>query len=111
MVLAPAGIASSLGVHLQKDEISKAALVQSPCGTQAGNASAHDHHGHANLLAGDGELSMIAKQMAHLEGIVHEPALDPAVTFYRESHQRGCTQRAELAPRGLQWLISRHSRS
>src|SRR5581483_10788907 len=59
MVLSPAGIASGLRIHFQKDEISKAALVQSPGRAQARNASSNDHDWYSNLLSRNRELRMI----------------------------------------------------
>jgi hypothetical protein len=109
VVLTPAGIASGLAIHFKDNEISEATLVQSPGSTQASDASTNDHHRYADLLLRSRELGMITKQMAHLEGVVDELASDPAVAFDGKSYQRGCAQRAEFAPRGLQWLISRHS--
>ena len=111
VVFSPAGVAASLAVHFQKYEVGEAALLQSPGGAQSSHASTYDHQRYADLLLGGRELSVVAKKVAHLECIVFELAFDRTVALDRESHQRRRAQRAEFAPCGLQWLISRHSRS
>jgi hypothetical protein len=71
-VFAPARVASGLIAHFEKNEIAKASLLQTPCGTETGDAAAdYDHRDFFDPLRCR-ENSAIAEHVPLLERLIHE---------------------------------------
>ncbi len=101
-IFAPTGVAARLGVHLQKDEVGKAAFAKSPSGAQAGDSAANNDDRNFFDALRRGKACSITQEMAHLEGIVNEGALDLFFTFEGQADESRAAETEKLASAQLQ---------
>jgi len=100
-VFSPASIAAWLLIHFEKDESVKPRLRRR-------QAALRRRFRHPQLrvnifrCASRGERGAIAQEMAHVEGIVDEPAFDLSFTFEGKTDERRAAKTEELAAAKLQ---------
>ena len=94
---AATGVATGLGVHLEKDKIGEAALAKAPSSAEAGDSTADDDDGNFFDTLRRGKRGAIAQEMTHLEGIVDEGAFDLSFTFEGEADECCATDAEKLA--------------
>ena len=101
-VFAPTGVAAGLRIHLEQDEIGEATFAEAPGCAESCDSAANDDYGKFLGALRRGKSGAIAKEVAHLEGIVDERSGDGTIGFERESYQGGAACAKKLAAANLQ---------
>ncbi len=101
-VFAPARVAAGLLIHFEQDEIGEPALAKSPGSAEAGDSTADDDNGNFFNMFCSGDRGAVAEEMAHLEGVVDEPAFDLFLTFERKTYKSRAAKTEKLAATQLQ---------